>query len=106
MCIRNCIFISNIIIANIYYEKKADIDVKLFFKETFKGIWKSLLISYIICKPLTIIEVNNLLVLGIQCAVYSIIYIMSLIKWGLNYEEKQMIKGVIFKEERVYGNVF
>lgn len=89
------LIVGNIVIANIYYEKKADIDVRLFFKETFRGIWKTCLVSLIICIPLSLIETMTYTTLFIKCGVFFIVYVYGLILWGLNEEEKIMFKDLL-----------
>ena len=86
--------IGNIIIANIYYEKKVGIDVKLFFKESFKGIWKVIIISPIITLPLTFINTTSYLILFFQCSIFSMVYIVNLFIFALNKEEKIMLKDL------------
>lgn len=91
--------IGNIIIANIYYEKKVGIDVRLFFKESFNGIWKAIIISPIVTLPLIFINTTNYLVLFIQCSIFSIVYIVNLFIFGLNREEKVMLKDLVVRKK-------
>lgn len=93
--------IGNIIIANIYYEKKVGIDVKLFFKETFRGIGKAIIISPIVTLPLIFINTTNYLVLFIQCSIFSIVYIVNLFIFGLNREEKVMLKDLVVRKKMI-----
>lgn len=91
--------IGNIIIANIYYEKKVGIDVKLFFKESFKGIWKVIIISPIITLPLTFINTTSYLILFFQCSIFSMVYIVNLFIFALNKEEKIMLKDLVIRKK-------
>ena len=85
---------------NVYYQKKAKVNMKLYFKETFKGI---LLIS-IICLFIGItisklIVCNNYLDFAIEIIIYIVIYCSLMFLFGLNKQEKRMIIKKLKKEK-------
>lgn len=93
--------VGNTIIANIYYEKRVGIDVKLFFKESFNGIWKSIIITPILTFPLVMIDTTNYFILFIQCSIFTLVYIVNLFIFGLNKEEKSMFKGFAIRKKLI-----
>lgn len=77
---------------NIYYQKKAKINVKLYFEKTFKGI---LLVS--VCCLFVGLVINKIIVcdsyfdFAIEAIIYVAIYCILMLLFGLNEQEKNRI---------------
>lgn len=81
----------NVVFINWYYYKIMKLDVIYFWKSIFSFI-PSLILPLIAGSVLVhIINVNSWLKLIICIAVYTVVYLVSLIAFGLNSEEKQML---------------
>ncbi|MDK0710434.1 oligosaccharide flippase family protein [Clostridium perfringens] len=91
------LIIGNILIGNIYYKKKVGINLKIYFSETFSGIWKCILPIIVLCILLSIFNYVNWSVLILQCLLYLIGFLLILFKWGLNTQEKQIVKKLVLK---------
>lgn len=82
---------------NIYYQKKAKINLKIYFKETYKGIWLSTIISFILGIPVSyFIKVSSgitgWLMFALEALIYVIIYFISSYFIGINEKEKNLFK--------------
>ncbi|EOU2073685.1 hypothetical protein C5S22_11755, partial [Clostridium perfringens] len=91
------LIIGNILIGNIYYKKKVGINLKIYFSETFSGIWKCILPIILLCILLSSFNYVNWGVLIFQCLLYLIGFLLILFKLGLNTQEKQIVKKLVLK---------
>lgn len=92
--------VGNIIIMNIYYYKKMDLNIILFWKKILKmtiPILFSMGMGIILNKYL--LEVTYFQFL-IKIIIYSGIYLIALFIIGFNEEEKKVIFKIIFKEKK------
>lgn len=87
--------VANGLIMNIYYHKKCDIDIVLFWKE-IKSVSKGLLIPIVSgVLILYTMDTNSLIGLISAIALYTTIYFLSMLCLGLNTREKEMLKKPI-----------
>lgn len=82
---------------NIFYQKKAKINLKIYFKETYKGLWLSTILSFIVGMPISyFIKVSaglkGWMFFIIEVAIYVIIYVILTYFIGMNKQEKQLLK--------------
>lgn len=90
--------IGHCVIMNIYYHKKIKLDVFRMFGGIFKGIWKCILIAFVIGIPMMFWKIDgNWVVFGIKAIVFCVIYATLLYIIGLNKEEKNMILSILKK---------
>ncbi|NCD08672.1 MAG: flippase [Negativicutes bacterium] len=92
------LILCNVIIMNVYYHKKIDLDIKRFWKEIFLMMRPILLLTlavFIINQKLSLAEnwINFLL----QAAIFAIFYLIVIYKWSINPYEKSLIKGAVSK---------
>ncbi|AYZ73041.1 hypothetical protein EGX98_02615 [Fusobacterium necrophorum] len=83
--------IGNIIIINIYYYKKVELDIVQFWKEILHmtyPIFISIILGYILKYFL---PPSTILLLLLEIVLYTIVYILLMFLRGLNKEEKKMI---------------
>lgn len=88
-------FIGHIIIMNIYYSRKINLDVKRMFKEIFSRTWIILFAVSLICSPLLLWTDVSFMSLGIKTIIFLVIYGLLLMAWGFNKEEKQIVKTLL-----------
>lgn len=92
----------HLIALNIYYKKSCDIDVKGYFFGMFKGLLPAMLITLGIGLGVNFIPIwdNSWLSILIRGAIVGVIYVATMLLFGLNdYEKDLFIKPV----KRVFG---
>lgn len=85
------------IIMNIYYYKKANIDIPRFWKNIFKMSIPILIVFIPACIFNYMNPSTNIIIIGIKIIIYSILYSVLLWAFGLNDYEKSLIKKPINK---------
>ena len=91
------LIVGNIIIMNIYYYKKANIDIVGFWKEIIKmtvPIMPIFIVAYLIIKNITI---SGWLLLGSGVLIYCIIYFVIAYLFIMNEYEKNLLLKPIYK---------
>lgn len=91
------ITLGNIIIMNWFYHKKLGLDMRYFWKNIAKVIPSMILpicIGVIFWKVIGITSLVRFLVLAI---IYVVVFFVSLWLWGMNEEEKNLIRGPLNK---------
>lgn len=83
-----------LIIMNIYYQKAIGIRLKLLFTEIFKGIFPCLIIASLISLPLAILLPVSVWGLFVKGGVFVIVLGVTLMLFGFNKDEKDMVKRV------------
>lgn len=91
----------NIFAMNIYYHLKVGINIPRFYKEISKGLLPSFLFSTILGIILLIVPSTSWLILGIQCIIYSFLYMLFMWKFGMNSYEKTLFLNE-FRKLRVF----
>ena len=87
------------VVMNIMYKKQLGIRLLVLFKGIFKGVLPSLIICVLsgcIINALNILK-NGWLSFIINCTVMIITYGVCMLTFGMNKSEKLMIKGIIYK---------
>lgn len=98
------LLIANGVIINIYYHTNCNIDVWAFWKNIIKmskGLIFPIMVG-VVCVKLSSNTNNHLFFLGC-IAVYIVVYICSMYRWGINEEERKMflrpINKIVQKKE-------
>lgn len=90
--------IGHCIIMNIYYKKKIGLNVTRMFAEIFKKTWVCVLVSFVMTLPLALWrEDGNWLILIIKALIFCVVYGLLLIFYGMNSDEKKMLKPILAK---------
>ena len=90
--------IGHCIIMNIYYKKKIGLNVGRMFFGIFKKTWVCVLVSFLLTLPLMLWKCNvNWLILIAKAVIFCIIYGITLLLYGMNYDEKKMFDTLISK---------
>ncbi len=90
--------VGSLIIMNIYYGKGIGIRIVYLFKEVFKGIMPSLIISFLLTLPVAILVPVSLWGLLLKGATFIVILIAMLLIFGLNKEEKKVVMSIFKKK--------
>lgn len=91
----------NIIVMNFYYHLKVKLNIPRFYKELFKGLLTSMLLSLVLGGLLLFIPGQSWLILIIKGVLFTIIYSISMWVIGINIEEKRLFSGEIKKMVKV-----
>lgn len=89
--------VGNLILSNIYYHKKVGIDVILFIKLLFKGIFPAFLLSMVIGVFITMIPVEGWLGFILKGSLYVAEYGVITLLIGTDKTEKALIRKLINK---------
>ena len=81
------------ILMNIYYKKILKINVIRMFRGIFKGIFLSGVLSAALCMPLVVLLNHTLVCFIIKCLVFILVYAGFLLLFGLNQEEKSILRN-------------
>lgn len=85
----------NIIFMNWYYQKRLGLDMVYFWKQIACFIPALIVPSVLGLFIMKAVNIDGLLQLGLFVVVYSIVYCLSMYFFGMNEEEKQLVKGII-----------
>lgn len=97
VCIAVGLFVGNLLVLDIYYQKKIGLNMKQFWFETMKlSIWPIVLTSLYACF-LHLYPVNSNLGYLSHIAVYAIIYILGCVLFNFNMYEKNLFISPIKK---------
>lgn len=97
--------IGNIVIINIYYQKKVGLDMILFWKNILKmsiPIFVAMTIGYSLNIYLENITIFNFI---FKIKIYCLVYMILLYKFALNVYEKGQINSFLFKAKNKIRNV-
>lgn len=92
--------IGQIIIMNIYYYKKINIDIPRFWKEIIKMSVPIIIIAVISYITNIYTYTGSKIFLVVKIIVYTLIYILCVWKFSMNNSEKNIIKGLVNKFRR------
>ena len=91
----------DVIFMNWFYQKKMYIDIKAFWKNIGQ-LSRGLILPFIVGISLRILlPLNTIHALMLGIVTYSIIYVFSLWKWGMNESEKQLLIGKLQNKWRL-----
>lgn len=85
---------------NIYYQKRAKVNLKIYFSETYKGLWLSILLSFIIGMPISyfikinVVGIRGWMMFALEALAYCIVYALLTYFIGMNATEKKLIPFV------------
>lgn len=89
------LIIGNIIIMNWYYQKKIGLDIIYFFKSII-SILPSLIIPVITgIIMMVFVDLSNVLYLLISITIFGFVFFISIWKFAMNNDEKDILKGPI-----------
>jgi len=98
----------NVIVMNFYYHFKVKLNIPRFYKELFRGLLISMIISGALGMTLLLVSNNSWLAILQQAVVYFIIYLFIMWFIGMNSYEKRLFsneinkfKGKIFSKKRI-----
>lgn len=93
----------NIIAMNIYYHYKVGLNIPRFFKEVYKRLLISICGSICIGILLLLIPGTYWITLILQCALYSVIYFVIMLFFGMNKYEKDLFANEISKVRKLFS---
>lgn len=91
------VLLGQIIFMSFYYKKIFGFNMKCFIKDSVKGILPCALVALVFTVPLNGCIKNNILLLIVKGIVYVLVYVVTLMKFGLTYSEKKAIFGKFIK---------
>jgi len=87
--------IGNIIVINIYYRKKIELDIVRFFKEVFHGLLPAMVLSLLLGIVLLYIPVDGWMGLFLKGILFTAMYGTAVWIIGMNSYEKALFKGPV-----------
>lgn len=94
------IVMANIIAMNIYYYKILHFNIFKIFKNILSKIWACCIFSIFCIKGINFLFYDNILLWIIKVVIFILIYIITLYKFGLNKDEKEIIFNLLKKEKK------
>lgn len=91
------IFIFQIIIINLYYNYKVELNVLRFFKQTSEGLMPAMILSLFLGYITLLLPGSGWLFLVLRIILVSIIYCLSMWLIGLNKDEKKLLLKPVFR---------
>ena len=88
-------WISSQVVMNFYYQRKIDLDITRFFKETANKIIPIFLLIILLCIFLTFLPGIGWFNLFAKIIIYSFLFLVLMFKFGLNFNEKEIFKNLI-----------
>lgn len=93
----------NIIVLNIYYHFKVGLNMLNFYRELSKGLLISMICSVALGSVTLLMLNNSWMDLILQCIIYSIIYFVVMMVFGLNDYEKKLFANEFSKLRRIFS---
>jgi O-antigen/teichoic acid export membrane protein len=84
----------NIVVMNIYYQKKIGFNIPRMFKEIFSGIFWCAIGTAIICVPMLLIPASGMVWFITECSIFCLVYALLLYGFGLNEKEKSAVMQI------------
>ena len=90
------LLLGDVIVMDVIFYKKIGINIKKYYFKLFKGILPSIVIAIIIGIIINV-YINNYSLIGfcIKTIIMIIIYIISMVLWGLNKDEKKLLYSLL-----------
>ncbi len=86
--------------SNIYYQKRAKVNIKMYFQKTFNGILPAALLAVPVGILLAwLIPCSNYLYFALEAGCYVLVYGILLLTIGLNKNEKEKLFGRFIKRK-------
>lgn len=89
------LIIGDVIITNVVFVKRIGISLKQYYMGLFKGLWLCLLISVGAGFAINLLPINGWIGLIIKICLICTIYFVSLLTFGMNKYEKQLLVSLI-----------
>lgn len=89
--------VCNTIIYNWYLQKRVGINLRLYFKETFRGLGKGIAVVSVFGFLIHLLPAKSVVFFFFKAVVYMIVYISSMFILGLNQEEKSIFMPMVRK---------
>ena len=93
------VIIGHCILLNIYLKKTIGLKVFRMFKDIFKGLLPSIVVSTIICVPLAVFLPNTFIMFVVKVLIFMFVFLAIVYKFGMNAEEKNMIRNIIKRKK-------
>lgn len=95
------VLIGHGIVMNIYLHKHIHLNIPRLFKSVFSGVLPACVLSIIVGIPISLLP-DTFVGFVCKAALFCIIYAMIMYRFGMNPEEKSIIKGVLnkFKKQK------
>lgn len=94
------VIIGHCIIMNIYLKKEIGLMVIKMFRDIFKGLLPSAIVSMIISIPLSVFLPDTMVMFVIKAVCFMIIYSCIVYKFGMNETEKNLVRKTINRIKR------
>lgn len=92
--------VGHIVLMNLYYVKVFELKVCRMFLDIFHGVLPASIVSGAICIPLLLILPENLVCFLIEAVVFVVAYLLFLLAFGWNEEEKRLAFAVLRRIKR------
>lgn len=90
------LILGDVFVMNLIFAKKIKLNILEYYKELFKGIILCLLISGLAGFGFSFLNLSGWLGFVINISVMAVFYIIPMLIFGMNRQEKNMIKDIIF----------
>lgn len=90
-------FVSDVVVMNVVFKKYIKISMLEYYKRLFKGILPALVITCILGYAFTFININQAIDFISGCMFMVIVYILLLLAFGMNSNEKRMFMPFVNK---------
>ncbi len=94
--------VGNLILSNIYYHKKVGVDIIMYIKLLFRGIFPAFIISLIVGAGIIMIPISGWIGFILKGCLYVGAYGIMLILFGMNKEEQAFAKNLTNKLLKKY----
>lgn len=85
------------ILMNIYYARTFKMEIGRMFLSIFRGILPAGMVTAVVCCPLAIFLENTVIFFLIKCIAFMIVYALFLWWFGINSDEKGIVKEIFVK---------
>ena len=95
--------VGSVIIMNIYYYKCLNLNMLKIYKSIFGLSWICILSSAVVTRTVSAFLSNNWMSFGLCVCVYLIVFLLLMLAFGFNQEEKKAIKSMFIKRGKKNG---
>lgn len=99
------LIVGDVLVKQFILQKELNLDMFKYFKELFSGIGKSLFCAVLFGKLFSYIQLSGWKGFFINCGVMVIIYLMCLVNFGLNEDEKILMRKFKHRIKMLYRNL-
>ncbi len=91
------LMLGDIVLSNIVFKKKIKISLTQYYRDLFKGILPCALITLAVGMLLNMLNLKGWLGLGCNILGIVIVFLLSMLKFGMNNYEKNLVLGMVKK---------